>query len=702
MYDIIFLSVPYGNIAVPPLGISVLNGVVKHSGYKSKCIDLSMELYKVCSELNLDFETVQSSLINPEKDLDPVFKEFVDYTVENLIKLKPKFIGISVFSFFAHFSSYYICKEIKKRSNIDIVVGGPGAGTITMNELTFALELTSLEKTMKFGDFLKKRKLADYVIFGDGEQAILDLLSDNNKSFDNYQIFDYKNQFPFANFDDYNFADYRGQLNKGYPQIPVFTSKGCVRNCDFCDVNVVQQKFRFRQGENIVKELIYLADRYGIRDFNFADSLINGSLKSLKEWVTELAAYNKQNPDKRITWSGSWICRPIGQMPEYMYALLAESGCQSVTIGAESGSNQVLASMDKKTTVEALFYEAEQFRKHNIKFMTLLVIGHWSETWTDFLDTLEMLYKLADYVKTDNYIAAGIGPTLSIGKDTPLTENTKNKLQYISGIIWWTELNSELTLKERYYRLLIVEKFCKYYNIPIQDRVLPFVYKTFKQEFPLVNQFYKEKLHGIKTLSQRAEYYFNNFDQLIDLIEDRQIQNNFCVELELESSAVNGAPGIEVRYNNELIFNKLLPEGKNIVKFDLVQNEKNSFKIKLTNKDKNDTIVNEAGNIVKDKYVVIKKFCINGLDLAQDINFYRDYIKYSENNSSIIPRLGFWINESELDLSFDGNFYPWYHKNSKKNNILDVDIVSEYTTVTEYDDNYFRDEIVKLLEQLEV
>lgn len=704
MYDIIFLSVPYGTIVVPPLGISVLNGVVKYHGYKAKSFDLSMELSKKCSSLNIDFESVQSTLLNPGNQLEPVFVEFIDEVVDRLIKLNPKFVGISAFSYFAHFCTFYLCTELRKRSNLKIVIGGPGVDTIITEELHGPLSVTSLEKMLKFGEFLKKRNLTDYAIVGDGEQAILDLLAGDSTDLNNFQIFDYKQEFPFSNFDDYNFWDYKGQLDRGHPQIPVFTSKGCVRNCDFCDVNVIQQKFRFRQGKNIVKELIYLADKYGIREFNFSDSLVNGSIKSLVEWTEELAEYNKNNPDKKITWTGMWMNRPIGQIKEHVYKLLGDSGCKALSIGTETGSNNVLLAMNKKTTVEALFYEVKQLQQYDVPFITLLIVGHWAEQWDDFLQTLIMIYKLADYVKTGHYIAAGIGNTLNIIKDSPMDKGreTQNKLQSISPNIWWTELNPGLTLKERYYRLLIIEKFCRHFHIPLMERVLPYVHKALVNDLERSNEFYQEKISTCEeTPAQFAEHYYNDFETLVKNIIERESTDEFVLELLLDTSAVNGNPGIEISFNGEILFNDLLKEGSDIpVRVFGTQQNTNSLKIKMINKGIYDTVVDEQGNIVKDKFILIKKLKINGLDLVDDIEFYFANTTYKENSKVVESKLGFWAHDSELEIKFDGLFKPWYHHNSKKYGTFAANIISEKTFHTTKDDEWYRQQIVEILKSI--
>jgi radical SAM superfamily enzyme YgiQ (UPF0313 family) len=699
MYDIIFLSIPYANITIPPLGISVLNGVVKSHGYESRCIDLSMELSKEC--VNCDFESLQLSLITPESEIDPVLEEFFDRWADKIVAMQPRYIGISVFSFWAHYTAFYLCNVLRQKSDIQIVIGGPGVGTGVPQDLYQALNLTGAEKLKKFGQILVDRKLVDHTIFGDGEQAILDLLDNKEQDLSGYQIANYKQDLPFANFDDYDFKDYHGQLGKGYPQIPVFTSKGCVRNCDFCDVNTVQQRFRFRQGKNVVRELIYLADRYGIRDFNFADSLINGSLSSMTEWVTELAAYNNANPEKRITWSASWICRPRGQMKPEMYSLLAQAGCETLSIGVESGSNHVLEAMDKKTTVEALYYEAEQFYKHNIKFLALLIIGHWSERWEDFVETLQMLYRLNDYTKSGHFIAAGIGGTMGVVKDTPMDRSTdKNKIEYTSPQIWWTSLNPDLTVKERLYRLLIAEKFCLKYNIPLQERVLPFVYKhILDKDLTKVDAFYTSKVAD-STLNQQAEYYYKNFDLITKEIESSNIEIELAISLTLDCQTATDRCGIEIYSGDELLSNNLFESGLQKIDFVVQLTQQTNLRIKFTNKKDNDTVVDAAGNILQDKFVKIKDLTINQINLTDDIEFYMQHLQYMEHEQLVQPKFGMWINNSELVINFAGSFQSWYHRNSKKNSVLTAEIITQITLSTTYTDDYFRNKIVEKLDLL--
>lgn len=703
MLDIVLLSVPYSNITVPPLGIAVLNGVLLSHGYKSKCVDLSMQLNKQCDIDGKDFEPTQWSLVVPNPDTVDYLNNYFDKQADAVLALQPRFIGISVFSYMAHMATFKLCKIIKqKNEKVKIVVGGPGVGTLLTSDFERCVPVGAVEKFFKFGEFLEKRHMTDYVIYGDGEESLLDLLQNQTDYQDkDYKIFDYTQEFPFANFDDFVLSDYKGNLGKNYSQIPVFTSKGCVRNCDFCDVNVVQKKFRFRQGKAVVKELLYLAERYGIRDFNFVDSLVNGSLSSMMAWIQELADYNRANPDKKITWSGSWICRPQGQMKEHVYQLMAESGCTALAVGAESGSNTVLAAMDKKTNVEALFYEAEQFRKNNIGFLTLLIVGHWSERWEDFVATLKMLYRLCDYVRSGHYIAVSIGFTMNVTKNTPMEVNARhNALEYVSAFVWWTKLNPSLTAKDRYFRLLIIEKFCQVYNLPIMEPVLQGVYEILHKEFDTIKNFYTEKYQTHRvTEPQLAEYYYENFDQLLPLIED-ETDTDLYIDIALQSHAVNGLARLQILHNNQLLFDSEIPEGLQHIRVGAQQQNHNLLQFRLQGKNQFDTLVNEHGQIIKDKCLVFDKLIINGIDLIADPEFFLQNVVCLEDGKTSQAKFGLYKNLDEIQIEYSGLFKPWYNKKTKLNRILTAQITSEMTKPRTNTDDYFRTKIYELIKSL--
>ena len=102
-------------------------------------------------------------------------------------------------------------------------------------------------------------------------------------------------------YSDYEIDQY--MWDKSGPMIPITGSKGCVRNCDFCDVRFQFGKYQFRTGKDIAKEMISLSQKHGYRKFQFTDSLVNGSLKVMKDLSSnKVIGLNeiKEYLDKRI------------------------------------------------------------------------------------------------------------------------------------------------------------------------------------------------------------------------------------------------------------------------------------------------------------------------------------------------------------------------------------------------------------------
>ena len=713
MYDIVLVSVPYTIVETPPLGIAVLKGAVESQGFKSKTLDLGLELLRDCNHNRLLFDSLQEYFATPDLSVDHslefIVSEFIDKWAKKLSELETTWLGISVFSNYSQLATYMLCEKIKQLNpNIKIVIGGPGAGIQINTSMHEKYKVSSVEKLMKFGEVLTKRKLIDQSILGDGEEALVDLLNGSAQP-DVFHMAKYKDQeHPYANFDDFDLPDYTGQLNRGYTQLPLFSSKGCVRKCDFCDVAAVQSKFRFRSGKNIVNEMIYLADRYNLRDFVFLDSLVNGSIKILKEWVTELAKYNKENPDKKITWAAAgWICRPIGQMPLDIYPLLAESGCTTVTIGVESGSNHVLDSMNKQTNVEALHFEAEQLSKNNIGFIALLLVGHWSETWNDFLQTIAMVYKISKYTRLGKLVSINPGGTYELYSDTPAYFQTeKNRLKTSPSGSWWTELNPGLTVKERFFRLLLLEKFLKTVKTPLMQQISGLVYNKLMKNFDDYNEFYSANLEG-KHVDQYAEYYYDHFDEFLKLVLGAEKNNPINFEFEFESSVTNNDPPvIEISVNQQVLYKAMLTEGTHSISLPEVPvQDRNKLEIVFSNKKPNDTIVDNKGTIVKDKFVLVKKFIVDGIDLFKDQEFFYKKLKYYENNIGTDVRPGFWHNNSSLVLEFDDPFLAWYNHNTENFSQFEGFIVTETTgartrSLTNEDFEKFRNESVKILKQM--
>jgi len=495
MRDIVFCSLPYSDLDHIYSAPAILKGVVQEHGYTAKTVDFGLTLYDICNNDKNLFDIVQSYFISPSIEneytvyIDKFYSACIGYFKSN----PTNFIGFSVLSIYTHKAVYELCRRLKQTDiKSKIVIGGRGCKIPIFSSIYPAVNPNSLEKFYKYGDFLKKRNLIDHLILGDGEDAILDVLlhTDVKTEYNSNSFF---NSIP--DFSDYELDRY---LFQNDITLPIMGSKGCVRDCDFCDVRYQFGKFRYRSGKDIFNEILALSDKHKIKKFHFTDNLVNGGLKPFKEFLNLLADHNDKHPQNSIRWSGQYICRPAAQTPIEIYSLMKRAGAEGLTIGAESGSDHVLAAMNKKTTVQALFDELEQFRNHGLTCNILTFVGHWSETREDFIEHCKMLVKLAPYVRSGTISALIGGFTMAMLDGTPSMDNKEKNQIVLSDFhkdqIWYVKNNSTNTFHERVYRRLVVDKICKQLNLLTTTDFESFMYiKNIIDEYHFeIKKFYEQ------------------------------------------------------------------------------------------------------------------------------------------------------------------------------------------------------------------
>ena len=453
MTDILFCSLPYTNLDYIYSAPAILKGVVTTNGYQAHTRDLGVELFKFCHSNLEQFYRVQQYFIANKSEHGELVDEFYNKFIDSIKDTPPRYIGFSVLSFHTHTAVWEIVQKIRA-ANIDtkIVVGGRGLES-TFASFKYVQDLPAKEKIMRFDQLLVYKNYVDHVIIGDGEDAVLGLLEEK------IQLSSAKSeQFktPIPDYSDYDLNSY--QFPNDEIVWPVVGSKGCVRNCDFCDVERLFGKYRYRSGTDVATEMISMEASIGAKKFTFTDSLVNGAYKPFLEFLDCIGNHNLNYPEKAITWSGNYICREPEQVPENFYKKLARSGARKMIIGAESGSNYVLEKMNKKTTVEALFYELEQFRLHDIRdCFLLLMVGHWSERHVDFVEHCKMLVRLVPYFTSGTVANIRVGFPASLEHVPPDTV----KSTIAPTIIYHYKHNPTNTITEKVWRQLTIVKLAR-------------------------------------------------------------------------------------------------------------------------------------------------------------------------------------------------------------------------------------------------
>lgn len=433
MLDIVIISVPGVMRKSPQAAPALLKGSVEAAGFSCNTIDFNIRFYQEVAEPDA-LETYFATGLNTEQHEQA--SALVETWTKDILKLNPKFIGISVFTYQNRIATRLFCQHIRRLSSVKIILGGQG------------LSDGGILGAAGFGKQMHDEQLTDFWIRSEGEVSLVELLKSNidypGINSDTFKQIDDLDSIAFPNYDDYELSLYEKRA------LPITGSRGCVRACSFCDIHD-HWKYRYRTGQNMADEVLHLNAKYKVNEFNFTDSLINGNLKEFRKFIRILADHNK-NSNNPVTWTSQFIVRPDGQVDEQYWQDIADSGGNKLAIGVETGSDRVRTHMNKKFTNVDLDYTMTMLDKYNITCTFLMIVGYPTETDEDFQATIDMFVHYKKYTHVITNI--NIGSTLSILPGTPLYNNSKQLNIEVDKYEnnWVAFDNPTLTLEKRIQR----------------------------------------------------------------------------------------------------------------------------------------------------------------------------------------------------------------------------------------------------------
>ena len=275
----LLVAVPQLEVHRPPVSTALLAGIMYGAGYEVSCLDLNIQMYNDWGESEYySYVDVWEKTREPTEEEKENIRYFIN---EQLIPHcdNNTRVLISVFTGNSQLFTRFSCELIhSKYPQCQIVLGGMGC-------------------TKGFGAYMLETKLCNHVVYGEGEQALLQLLQGNTDypGIDNEQTQVQVNDLNTESFPDYSDVkfDKYDYLYSGRKEVNIVGSRGCVRKCTYCNVAAYWPKFRYRSGQNIADEMINYYEKHGVSQFYFTDSLINGSLKAFRDMCDKLAHYNQ-------------------------------------------------------------------------------------------------------------------------------------------------------------------------------------------------------------------------------------------------------------------------------------------------------------------------------------------------------------------------------------------------------------------------
>lgn len=346
------------HIITPPLGLGALSAYLKSNGIRVKVIDALKDN------------------INKDKILEILAKE------------NPDAVGINCLS--AFYNEVIELSLLIKQKNLRCLIGGVHP--------TFLPYKTLVDSK------------ADFVLCGESEISLTKLiknnfvnnnirgvyslknLSDENQLVLKGEIIEDLDEAPFTDWDELNPNLYpkapHGAIAKNFPIGIISTSRGCPYECTFCaSPQFYERKIRFRSPENVIQEIKYLIEQYGVKEIHFEDD--NLTLK--RDHIEKICNLLIENKIKI-----SWAC-PNGiradKVDKDLIKLMKQSGCYYFAYGIESANIKILNNIKKHETIDIINKSINIADECGISCQGFFIFGLPGETKETIQETINFAKK---------------------------------------------------------------------------------------------------------------------------------------------------------------------------------------------------------------------------------------------------------------------------------------------------------------------
>lgn len=339
----------------PPLGLAYIAAVSRERGFGVKIIE--------ANALSLTHEQIKKEILDYNPDYFAMTgSSSMMNEVEKLAELCPEHVKIIFGGIHASSMPEEVLRNYPK---IDLVVRGEGEETI--------VEILS-EKPYEQIDGLSYRK--DGKIIHNKDSKFIENLD----------------SLPFPARDLLPMDKYFSFEAKRYPIDYIVTGRGCPYRCTFCaDFITSGRKLRTRSAENIVAEIEHLIKNYGTQEIDFQDDNFTLYADRIKEFCNLMI---KKGLNKKIIWKIANGVR-CDKLSLPMLKHMKKAGCYMLSLGIESGNQEVLDRMRKAEKLEDIRNAAKWCRQVGIETRGLFIFGNLGENEKTMNDTINFAKSLA-------------------------------------------------------------------------------------------------------------------------------------------------------------------------------------------------------------------------------------------------------------------------------------------------------------------
>lgn len=309
-------------------------------------------------------------------------------------KINPDIVGLT-FTTFDYDSALNVAKIVKQiNDEIITVVGGHHVNALPVETM--------------------KERFFDIGIVGEGEFTMLELVEALSKGKKvnkirgivwrkNKRIFKTKPRPLIKNLDALPFPARDLLINKGrYPPHVMgnmITSRGCPYSCNFCTTPVMYgNAIRLRSAKNVFGEMEKVNSDYNTLFFTFHDDLCTFNRRR----IIELCNLIKENKLDVM-----WTCITRADLLDKdLIEKMKSAGCFGISIGVESGSQEILNKIQKQIDVDRLKQVSKMIKEMDINLHLFFSVGHADETE----NSLKMTERMINELNPDTLNVARVNP----------------------------------------------------------------------------------------------------------------------------------------------------------------------------------------------------------------------------------------------------------------------------------------------------
>ena len=441
-----------------PLGLLYIGSVLRRAYYEPIIYDLTLDKYN------------ESSLIC------------------ELQKQDIKIVGLS-FGTDNRFGAFNLCKKLKMAiPDIKIIAGGWHVSSAGI-------------------DTIKNVKEIDIIVLHEGEETIVELINAlyNKTPLKNVNGIIYKVGFkivetpkrefikeldsiPWPNRTLINMKDYNQVLpydKFNIPSTSIITARGCCYRCSYCSTAKHWGHItRFRNIIDVVNEIEFIVNNYGIKGIEIRDDTFTLSKKRVLEFCSEI-----MKRKLKIRW---WCETRANTIDEEMIIAMKKAGCYYTAMAVESANEKTLQVIRKQITIKQVLKVVKLMNKHRVKLKLFFMLGLPGEGKEEIENTCNFLLEMEH-----KYKVQPIYSITTILPGTELEQMAKDK-GIISNNFSWTE---KIINPQQKYNLyfakdtpLFTETFMSY------ERLCNIVRMTF------IKYYIVHPINFIKTLSKNIKH----------------------------------------------------------------------------------------------------------------------------------------------------------------------------------------------------